>query len=82
MLTAVAPKHQIRQMTRRDGDKVVAEWTPGVKEEEEAAKTTFDSLASGFMIFDAPVGAPPEGPVRTFDPKVGTYLVAPRYRGG
>jgi hypothetical protein len=76
-------RHQIKKLTKRDGDTVVAEWTPGVVEEEEKAKDVFNSLAGGgFMVFNAPVGAPPEGPVRTFDPAVQTYIVAPRFKGG
>lgn len=76
-------KSVIRKMTRRDGDAVVAEWTPGVEAEEEVARDTFDSLVGGgFAIFQATPGVKPEGPVRTFNPQAKEYIVAPRFKGG
>jgi hypothetical protein len=77
-------KHVIRKLTKRDGDTLIAEWTPGVKEEEAAAADKFNSLVGGgFMIFQATTGtAVREGPIRTFDPQVKEYLVSPRFVGG
>jgi hypothetical protein len=81
MATKVATKHALRILTHK-GD-VAVEWTPGVKDEETAAKTKFDEmLAQGFALFaiEAP-GKTPEQ-VRVFDPKAFEIIATPQLKGG
>lgn len=77
----MAVKHALRILSR-EGD-VAVEWTPGVEEEEEIAKTKFDAmLAQGYALFavEAPGKIPEQ--VRTFDPKAFEIVASPQLKGG
>lgn len=65
------------------GDTAVAEWTPGVKDEETKAAVEFDKLkAQGMLLFavDAPGKAKEQ--VRDFDPQAFEIVAVPQFRGG
>lgn len=73
--------HTLRVLNR-SGD-TVATWDPQNKAATDEAQKKFDLLlGEGFTIFEAIPGSLPEGPVRTFNPKVKEYVATPRFVGG
>lgn len=76
-------RKSVLRMLNKKGDVALAEWTPGVKTEEDIAKKKFDELAKkGMLLFavDAPGKAREQ--VRDFDPKAFEIVAVPQLRGG
>lgn len=74
--------HVIRLLNKR-GDEVVATWDPADVKSTQVAEDKFNALAGGgYLMFSATPGTIPEGPVRTFDPKVREFVVTRPFVGG
>lgn len=76
-------KKSVLRVLNQKGDQALAEWTPGVKTEEDEAQKEFDKLAQqGLLLFSVEAPGRAKEQVRTFDPKAYEIVAVPQFQGG